>query len=122
LKNLDKHVVNLICLKNCITGEKNIFEGMDCIKEFLTFLLDYNQGRNIAIAHNGSGYDTRLVFETAVQLGLKNTNISPLLLQRSKYMQLTIGKLIFRDSMLHLKGSLSALAKDFCPESLVKGY
>ena len=119
--SFEKHVVNLICLENCITREKKTFEGADCVKHFLTFLLEYNQGRNIVTAHNGSGYDTRLIFETAIQLGLKKNKFVPLL-QGSKFMQLTIGKLTFRDSMLHLKGSLAALAKDFCPESLVKGY
>jgi DNA polymerase type B, organellar and viral len=121
-KSLDRHVVNLVCLKNVITGDTQIFEGKNCVEQFLTYLLEYNRGRNIAIAHNGSGYDTRLVFETATKRGLKNLKMVPIL-QGSKFMQLTIGKLVFRDSMLHLKGSLASLSKDFCPpNTLEKGH
>ncbi len=42
---IEKHIVNLICMENCITGQKYTYEGIDCIKEFLTFLKSYNHGR-----------------------------------------------------------------------------
>ena len=72
------------------------------------------------VAHNGSGYDTRLLFDEACKLG-HAAKLEPIL-RGSKFIQLKIGKTVFLDSLLHVKGSLSKLNKDFGETKIEKGY
>ena len=120
-QTVGRHVVNLVCYQNVFTGEKGHFFGDGCIVEFLQYLTTYNHGNNVVVAHNAAGYDTRLLFETACKIGAHNVKISPIL-QGTKFLQLKIGNLVFRDSLLHLKGSLASLAKDFCGAGVGKGH
>ena len=119
--------VNMACLVNIETGEEKTFVGESALADFLQFLLLYNNGNNICIAHNASGYDGQLIYR-----GLKT--ILPkqkvdIILNGSKVMQLKISSwgnnfqsLIFRDSFLHLPGALKNLIKEFCGTSaLSKG-
>lgn len=116
----EKHVPMFLHCKNVFTGESYSFEAENCIVEFISFLLSYNKGRNVVIAHNGSGYDTRLVFAAATKL---RHNINDPILRGAKIVQMKIeNKIVFRDSLLHLKGSLAGLAKDFAGENLRKGH
>lgn len=65
-----KHNVNLIVLRNVISKETFVFKGYDTgnpIKEMLDLLINLNHGNHIALAHNGSGYDTRLIYNYVVQ-------------------------------------------------------
>lgn len=56
-----------------------------------------------------------------MELATKN-DLKPLL-RGGKFMKLDIGKTKFRDSLLHLPGSLRSLAKDFCSHvHIEKGY
>lgn len=105
---------NFLYAINGFTDEK--YESEDPV-EFLNYFLSHNQGYNILIAHNASGYDTRLLFSY-----LKNFDVelSPIL-KGTKFMQLKAGPLIFRDSLYHLTMSLASLAKAFNLE-LMKGY
>ena len=115
------HKANLVVARNVFTEEQRIFRGDDCLQQFVHFMIYYNGGKNICVAHNGAGYDTRLIFDQAIRMNLKAT-INPLL-RGGKFMKLDIGFTQFRDSMLHVPGSLRDLAKDFCSHvQLEKGY
>ena len=125
LQRIEKaaHVVNLVVFRNVFDPtEEKIYFGADALSKFVMFMMNHNQGKNICVAHNGSGYDTRLVFEEAILLN-PEFKIVPTA-RGCKFMQIQVGHTIFRDSMLHLKGSLANLAKDFFgPEvGLRKGH
>jgi len=114
LQRIEKaaHVVNLVVFRNVFDPtEEKLFFGADALKKFVLFMMNHNYGKNICVAHNGSGYDTRLVFEEAVQLN-PEYKIVPTA-RGCKFMQIQVGHTVFRDSMLHLRGSLANLAKDF---------
>lgn len=124
-----RHVPNLAIAKNVMTGEMKEWYGESCITEMVTFMMDYNCGNNILVAHNASGYDSRLVYEaiakcipgvhiTCINRGSKilNMNCYQIKQRNSK------AKLIFKDSILHLPGSLANLAKAFCKGRMLKGY
>lgn len=114
-------IPNLVVYENVFTGER---KHTDSMEEFLNFMLVSNGGRNTCMAHNGSGYDTRLILESLTKILPEGTNISPLM-RGGKIMNLTVGKTRFTDTMMHLPGSLKGLAKDFLSESAVvleKGY
>jgi len=118
---LQKHEVNFVALRNVFTDETKEYFGEHALRDFILFLLTYNSGNNICIAHNASGYDTRLLFSGCKALDQK-VSLAPIM-RGGKFMQLKInGKTIFRDSLLHVRGSLKALAKDFCNGLLKKGY
>lgn len=123
------HYANLLCAKNPFTNEKVSWEGKDCIDEFVTYLANYNEGDCIALAHNGSGYDTRLVFE---YLALNRPDIRMnQVCNGTRILQLVVNpgkvdgrKLIFRDTLLHLASSLRGLTAAFNDGSveMAKGY
>ncbi len=119
---MDQHVANFICFKNVFSGATHTFFGDDCIERFLLYMIGFNGGNNICLAHNAAGYDTRLVFDIATKMNLK-TDLFPIM-RGGKFMQLTINqKLVFRDSLLHLKGSLKNLATEFGGgDTIRKGY
>lgn len=120
-KKLCKHEVNLVAFKNVFTNEEYCYYGEGSLEEFITFMLQYNDGKNICIAHNAAGYDTRLLF-SKLKLMKQKVSLAPIM-RGGKFMQLKVNKnLIFRDSLLHVKGSLKSLAKDFCDGLLAKGY
>lgn len=112
-KQASLHKPNLLVYRNVFDDDSSevTLRGENCIKEFLDFLLSANQGCNIAIAHNGSGYDTRIIHEAA----LKHQQTLKLKVVRRglKFMQLEVEKIKFRDSYLFLPSSLSSLAKSF---------
>jgi DNA polymerase type B, organellar and viral len=105
------HDVNMVVFRNVFdTNSETVYFGKDALERFILKMLTCNDGRNIAVAHNGSGYDTRLVFETASKF---EKQIKPIA-RGCKFLQLKVGKsTIFRDSLLHLPGGLAKLAKDF---------
>lgn len=119
---LKEHKANMVVFKNVFSDEEPVvYFGEDCLERFLLYMLSYNNRNNICVAHNAAGYDTRLLFMAASKLA--KTKMEPIL-RGQKFMQLKVAdKLIFRDSLLHVKGSLRSLAKDFCAESaLRKGH
>ena len=106
------HDVNLVVFRNVFDpNSEQTFFGPDCLDRFIQFMLNHNGGRNICVAHNGSGYDSRLVFEAATKY-VREDLIKPLA-RGCKFLQLQVGRTIFRDSMLHLPGSLANLAVGF---------
>jgi hypothetical protein len=109
--DINKHIPNLVCAKNMLTGEKWTWFGDDCLVEFLQFCFSYNNGENILLAHNASGYDSRLIFDASRNF-IEDKSYSAIM-RGSKFMQMNIGTLIFRDIMLQIPGSVKNLAKDF---------
>lgn len=119
--SIQKHEVNFVAFRNVFTDEEKTFFGPTALRDFILFMLEFNSGNNICIAHNASGYDTRLLFTECKTLQ-KKVQMTPIM-RGGKFMQLTLNKnTIFRDSLLHVRGSLKALAKDFCNGLLKKGY
>ncbi len=116
---MQRHVVDLVRAKVCFTGQEVMFNGETPVKDFINWLFEFNNGNAYVYAHNGSGYDTRLVF-SELQKRFYDRVPQPIM-RGGKIMRLTIGKLVFGDTMLHLPGSLKALAKSFKSKTL-KGY
>ena len=115
------HVANMVCFQVCFHKDlKKTFYGDNCIKEFLYYIHEFNNGNNILIAHNSSGYDCRLLFR-AMQEFTDGKTIEPLM-RGTKFLQLKLNKLVFRDSLLHLPASLKSLGKEMAPELAVKGF
>jgi hypothetical protein len=117
-KTMKKHVVNLIVLKDVFLGTEKYWFGDNAIKDMLDYLMEINNGRNIIIAHNASGYDSRLLFDEVIKLPLTTEPI----MRGLKFIELKVNNLIFRDSMLHVSGSLRNLAKEYGAGSLLKGH
>ena len=114
----DSHVPNLVCAKDMFTNQKWKWFGDDCLEQFLAFCFSYNDGsfrlmlgNNVLLAHNASGYDTRLLFDAA-RMFVDETKFEAIM-RGSKFMQLKIGSLVIRDIMLQIPGSVKSLAKDF---------
>lgn len=107
----NKHVANLVCAKDMFTNQTWTFFGENCLEEFLGFCFSYNNGNNVLLAHNASGYDSRLIFD-ASRIFVDESKFTAIM-RGSKFMQMTIGTLVFRDIMLQIPGSVKSLAKDF---------
>lgn len=110
---VSEHTPNFVCWKNVFTGEKKVSWN---VSDFVDDMIGSNGGRNICLAHNGSGYDTRLIFDEIVKNFARYPSLvlNPIT-RGSKILQLSVelGKervLRFQDTMLHLPGSLSSLA------------
>jgi len=107
---------NYVCCKNVFTDKECIFESLE---EFITFAtVTNNNGYNYFIAHNSSGYDSRLLFEVATKV-MKDPP-EPLF-KNTRIMRMSLSKCIFQDSMYHLMDSLKSLGKGFGLEA-EKGY
>lgn len=124
--------INMICAEDVFTGKLFICESydendVDPMDQFFKTMRTYNMGNVILYAHNSSGFDSKLVLEASLN-NFKRDEIVPIR-RNQKILQLTLGvrkskkgKLIFRDSMCHLPGSLAKLAKDICDGVMAKGY
>lgn len=120
--SVNEHKANMVVFQNVFSDEPPIvYFGSDCLERFLMYMIAYNHGNNICVAHNAAGYDTRLLFMAASKFA--KTSLVPIM-RGAKFMQLKINdRLVFRDSLLHVKGSLRNLAKDFCAgTTLRKGH
>lgn len=74
------------------------------------------------IAHNGSGYDSRLVYDCLVsKRGIRYEKKPTVIVKGSKILQIRCGRTEFNDSFRHLTASLNSLAKSFGFTTL-KGY
>ncbi len=125
-KYSEKHEVVLVVCRNVFSDEQYIFDGDTPMVNFLNFLNAYNLGNNICIAHNGSGYDAKLIlFYCYKRYDPKDIKV---IMRGSNILLLVIGephsklKTKFIDSMRHLPGSLKSLAKEYCNGLLEKGY
>lgn len=117
-----KQVPNFVVYKNVFTGERRETESIRTFLEDMMYAT--NKGNNILVAHNASGYDSRLLFdEINTMTGVQNKIIN----RGSKILRMEVGKTVFLDSMLHLQGSLKSLSKECLvddPEyqNMEKGY
>lgn len=125
-----EHVPNLLVNKNVFTCEQKIYTDIGL---YIEDMFTLNGGRNICLAHNSSGYDTCFIFNYVIKyVKSKHPDLQITSLMRgNKFLQLTIKlggnrEVIFRDSMLHLPGSLARLASEFLKGrtdiSIKKGY
>lgn len=105
------HKPNLVVFREVFADVEHVFLGPDCLHRFIEFMLGVNNGRNLLVAHNASGYDSRLILDAALTLTEKK-KIVPIR-RGLKYMELRIENVIFRDSLLFLPSSLANLAKSF---------
>lgn len=127
-KSLGFHKADLVSATNVYTGEFKTWKGEHCLQEFCSFLLNYNMGNNIVLAHNGSGYDSALIHE-AISKAAKDYR-ETLTVNGTKFLQIKIGAgkrngncTKFQDSMVHVMGSIRALIQDFAPDiQLRKGH
>lgn len=111
VRKLEMQRVNMVVYRNVFTGAETVLFGENALQKFILEMLETNKGRNICIAHNGSGYDSRLVLE---EIGKMDLHVSSSLTSNgSKFMEIRVGKVKFRDSLMHLPGSLNSLAKAF---------
>jgi hypothetical protein len=119
---IQEHKANLVVLKNVFKPEESRqWFGDSAVQDFILFITNFNKGNNICLAHNASGYDTRILFSGCKDLN-QRVDMFPIM-RGGKFMQLTLNKnTVFRDSMLHVRGSIKSLAKDFCDGLLEKGY
>jgi hypothetical protein len=125
-----QHDVNMVVCMNIFdmgtadNPKRLIFKNAEisALAQFVSFALKHNFGKNIFIAHNGSGYDTRLVYSYVCN-ALNEWEIKTIM-TGCKIMELSLqGKTKFRDSLLHLPGSLAALAsKKGFNLNVEKGY
>ena len=118
-----KHIPVMVIYRNVFDPDSEVvLTGPNCLQEFVVKMITTNFGRNICIAHNGSGYDTRHIAEVAARLvDAVHIQVVP---RGVKFMQLKLGRhTVFGDSLLQLPGSLAALAKGFFGgDVVVKGY
>lgn len=109
-RNVSKHVPVAVSFMDVITKYTKTFHGRDCLIDFLAEVTTYNGGRCILYAHNSSGYDTRMIFDALSKM--TKVDATPIL-RGAKFLELTSKNLVFRDSMLHMPGSLRNLGKSF---------
>lgn len=98
---------NYVYCKNVFTDTEYEFNSLEA---FIDFTQTNNEGYNYFLAHNSSGYDSRLLFEV-VCTKLK-TEPSPLM-KGSKFMRMEVGNSIFQDTLFHLNNSLKNLGKAY---------
>lgn len=105
----------------CDDTVQKMFKGENCLMEFIQWVTAYNDGKNIVLFHYGSGYDARLIFAAAHKHF--KTEVKAPIIRGTKFLELKIGKTIFRDSILHIPGSLNSLGESFKPPGgLLKGH
>lgn len=105
--HISKHNVNFVCYRNVFTNEK----ASVTFEEFMDKMINGNGGRNIALAHNAAGYDSRFIFDYIHQNYHNDQNMN-IIKRGNKIMQMKVGETIFRDTLLHMPGSLARLASD----------
>ena len=94
------------------------FKTFTTASDFFMFVIS-RPSKSVWYAHNGSGYDTRLIYEVATKLGHIPSECT---FNGNKIMMLEFGgQHKFLDTLLHLMGSLSSLAKAF-DLKVKKGY
>ena len=108
----------------CLVTYWNVFNSQvkysRSISDFLLEMLSSNDGKNTVAAHNAAGYDTKLLFDHLSHFHKEVlVDVKPIV-RGTKIMRLQIGKTVFTDTLLHLPGSLAALAENYLQEDLGK--
>lgn len=111
------HVVNLVVVRRCFSGQEWIFATL---AEFVLWL-EALQEPSVLFAHNLKGYDGRLIFE---HLFSRHTPPQNMMWRGCKIMSMEYGKVTFRDTLLHLPASLEELPAMFGldPDQFKKGF
>ena len=104
-----KQVVTFVAYRNVFDPRASTKTAT--LAQFCYEMLNSNGGKNTCLAHNGSGYDTRLVFDEIIRT-VGSADQLHTIMRGTKFMRMSVGKTVFQDSMLHLIGSLKNLAKD----------
>lgn len=105
---------------------EQIYEGIDCVSKFLTFLFQYqpNQSVVICMAHNSKAFDGNLILANALRM--KNCNFSniKLVMRGFKLLKIQLKKKIqFIDSLMFIPMPLANFQKTFDLDiSLTKGF
>lgn len=107
---------NYVHCWNVFTEEEHEFESLEEFLDFAT--VTNNNGYNYFLAHNSSGYDSRLLFETACRY---LSTVPEPIFKGSRLMRLTLNHAVFQDSYLHLTDSLKKLGEGFRLKT-AKGY
>lgn len=114
-----RHTPNLVVAQN-VFDLQDYYE-FKTIREFIEKLEQQEKKNFICIAHNGAGYDTRLVFAELIRS--KGKKPSKCIFRGTKIVYMSYENIVFLDSMLHLQGSLAVLGKEFgLPPELLKGH
>ena len=120
LISLDRHVVNYVVIQQCFTNDVWKF---DDISSFCAWLdCTFKEQKAVLIAHNLKGYDGRLLFEHYVKVLKRGPE--KVSWNGSKIMSMTVGNVVFRDSLLHIQASLESFPKIFGldPSKFAKGF
>lgn len=108
-QNPDK---NFVCKKVC-KQRSRIFEGHDCVTQFLNYLTEYktNVPNIVCLSHNGKSFDS--VFILAALLNIKNHSIE-IIQNGFKILKIVLKKYIqFIDSIMFLPMALAQFPKAF---------
>ena len=113
----------LICYYNHVTKEKKVFEGKDCMKDFLLFYLTHKNRNVITYAHNGGKFDFTSLHETLVKNSCFDKFTPQLIYVNGGIMLIRIkdknnNKWQFRDSLYLLKKGLAKLCESFKPKTM----
>lgn len=115
-------IPNFIVYKNVFTDQVKKTRDMNVF--IRDMLYNENEGHNVVIAHNASGYDSRQLLDALLKYAGRE-DIS-MVCRGSKIMRLSVNNTVFQDSLLHLVGSLKSLANDYLKNvdglELSKGY
>lgn len=116
-------VTNLIVYKNVFHGQ--VKKTRDINVFIRDMIQNENDGYNIVLAHNASGYDSRHIFDALTKY-VDKSSVKPIT-KGGKIMRIQVNNTIFQDSMLHVVGSLKSLANDYLKNhpdglQLSKGY
>jgi len=99
---------NYVYCKNVFTDQEEEFESLEEFIKFATHT--QNDGYNYFLAHNSSGYDSRLLFEVAASV-MKDPP-KPMF-KGSRLMRMSLDNAVFQDTMFHLSDSLKNLGKAY---------
>lgn len=110
----------------CSHEKEKIYEGSDCLFDFLTFLYKYQPNKSIVtcLSHNSKSFDGVLILNAALRL--KNCNFSNIHLITSGFKLLRIQlnkKISFIDSLMFLPMPLAKFQETFdLNPTLTKGF
>jgi hypothetical protein len=107
IDNKNTQQVNLVCVSRCFSNEEWVFPDL---KHFVDWLESLKGNDITFFAHNFKGFDGRIVFDYLLQ---RNTPPQGLMFRGSKILRMEYGKIVFKDTLLHISASLEQLPKMF---------
>lgn len=110
-----KHNIGVIVVTRLYTRESVTFRGVNAGVVFRAWC-GAQKKKTVLVAHNAAAYDTCLLFEAFTKIDDEyygKDYPTELIKAGAKIVQMKVGKVIFRDSMKHVPGSLESLARAF---------